>query len=101
MRRDELDEGVVWRVGNDVCAAWMELRRGSTDGGADGDSVDELRRRRGRVGERESPREEESSGRGGRTLWCDQDFYREREGRERHRGRERDMTDGFKASKCH
>jgi hypothetical protein len=58
-------------------AARTELRRGSMDSGADGDSVDELRRRRGQVGERESEgeressREEESSDRGGRTLWCD------------------------------
>jgi hypothetical protein len=47
-------------------AARMELRRGSTDSGADGDGVDELRRRCGRVGERERELgEEESSGRGG------------------------------------
>jgi hypothetical protein len=41
----------------------MELRRGSTDSGADDDGVDELRRRRGRVGEREGAR-------GGRELGC-------------------------------
>jgi hypothetical protein len=52
--------------GRDRRAARMKLRRGSTDSGADGDSVDELRRRRGRVGERERELgEEESSGRGG------------------------------------
>jgi hypothetical protein len=32
--------------GRDRHAARMKLRRGSTDSGADGDSVDELRRRR-------------------------------------------------------
>jgi hypothetical protein len=61
------EQEVVRRTENerDRRAARMKLQRGSTDSEVDGDSVDELRRRRGRVGERERElREEESSGRG-------------------------------------
>jgi hypothetical protein len=59
------EQEVVRRTGNerDRRVARMKLQRGSTGSEVDGDSVDELRRRRGRVGERELT-EEESSGRG-------------------------------------
>jgi hypothetical protein len=40
------------RERRDLRAARVELRRGSTDSGADDDDVDELRLWRGRVGER-------------------------------------------------
>jgi hypothetical protein len=46
-----------------VASTLARLRRGSTDSGADGDGVDELWRRHGRVGEREEAR-------GGRELSC-------------------------------
>jgi hypothetical protein len=64
-------------------ARWRRLRRGSTDSKADDDNVDELRRRRGRVGERERElREEESSGRGG-ERGARRPIYRGRRRRER------------------
>ena len=49
------EQEVVRRTGNerDRRVARMKLQRGSTGSEVDGDSVDELRRRRGRVGERE------------------------------------------------
>ena len=62
------EQEVVRRTGNerDRRVARMKLQRGSTGSEVDGDSVDELRRRRGRVGERERELgEEENSGRGG------------------------------------
>jgi hypothetical protein len=95
-------QGAARASSSAVASTLARLRRGSTDSGADGDGVDELRQWHGRVGEREEAR-------GGRELSCGREkrgarrpIYRGWEGeRERRRGRERDMAVSLKASRCH
>jgi hypothetical protein len=74
-------------------AARAELRRGSTDSGADGDDVDELRQWRGRVGERGSLGRKRARV-GEEIRGARRPIYRGRRGRERRRG-------GEETTACH